>query len=421
MMTEILVDPALFRLRAFEVEWLEPLKTELSDLSARSVESTPERGRTTDSDSSALLLYVLIAEADRWLTMGQQLGYFAPTSASAYPLPLAEPSQLQWLLGAIRSESALPPGLGAREFSRALSEARDGLTAERREFLRLVCFAEEVEWLERLNQIRTFAEQLVNQPAEFPSEIVDGVAWGLDGFGWDTSDGPIYSPATESRGYSPGSSKSGPADTEMLTTDEFQQHLPAEWRSGWLSLVAKRSAVAGRRLAALAEVRTSIAATLLELTQMPPVGPPPERSQTKPETLHEASLDLSTRGRGVGRRSDRLLQVRVDVVDSEPDVVERLVEQLRVEQLRGDLDVEIVMSADAPLGTRADPVTLLVTAMSAGGALRLIKTARNWLARHAAARRISVTIDGDTIVLEEGWAQEQSALIEAYLARHEVE
>jgi hypothetical protein len=51
----------------------------------------------------------------------------------------------------------------------------------------------------------------------------------------------------------------------------------------------------------------------------------------------------------------------------------------------------------------------------------LIETVRDWLARHAAARRISVTIDGDTVVLEKGSEQERSALIEAYIRRHEVE
>jgi hypothetical protein len=51
----------------------------------------------------------------------------------------------------------------------------------------------------------------------------------------------------------------------------------------------------------------------------------------------------------------------------------------------------------------------------------LIETARDWLARHATTRSISVTIDGDTIVLEKGSEQERSALIDAYLRRHEVE
>lgn len=49
-----------------------------------------------------------------------------------------------------------------------------------------------------------------------------------------------------------------------------------------------------------------------------------------------------------------------------------------------------------------------------------IEAARDWLARDAAARRISVTIDGDTIVLEKASAQERSALIDAYIRRHEV-
>jgi hypothetical protein len=50
----------------------------------------------------------------------------------------------------------------------------------------------------------------------------------------------------------------------------------------------------------------------------------------------------------------------------------------------------------------------------------LIETVRDWLARHVATRRISVTIDGDTIVLERGSEQERSALIKAYMRRHGV-
>jgi hypothetical protein len=180
MMANTFVDPALFRLRTFEVEWLEPL---LNDLYDRSAESTLARGRM-ESDGTALLLHALIAEAYRWLTVGQQVGYFAQTSPSTSPLSLAEPLELEWLLSAIRSQAELPPGLGIREFARALSEARDDLTAERREFLRLVCFAEEVEWLERMEQIRRLAEEFAARPEEFaPSEIVDEVTWGLDHFG----------------------------------------------------------------------------------------------------------------------------------------------------------------------------------------------------------------------------------------------
>jgi hypothetical protein len=118
------------------------------------------------------------------------------------------------------------------------------------------------------------------------------------------------------------------------------------------------------------------------------------------------------------------------VVESQPDAdaseVDRLVRQLRAELV--DLDIESVTpvtSEDLPPGAKgADAVSLgalLVTLTAAGGVLPvLIETARDWLARRAEARRISVTIDGDEIVLERGSASERTALIEAYIRRHEV-
>jgi hypothetical protein len=104
MMAETFVDPALFRLRAFEVEWLEPLLNDLyDDLSA---EAALVRVRM-ESDGTALLLYALIAEAYRWLTVGQQVGYFAQTSPSTSPLSLADPPELERLLSTIRSQPEL--------------------------------------------------------------------------------------------------------------------------------------------------------------------------------------------------------------------------------------------------------------------------------------------------------------------------
>jgi hypothetical protein len=93
-----------------------------------------------------------------------------------------------------------------------------------------------------------------------------------------------------------------------------------------------------------------------------------------------------------------------------------------------DLEVEAVTSVtseNAPSDAKGvDLVSvgaLLVTLSATGGVLPvLIETTRDWLARHTAARRISVTIEGDTIVLEKSSETERSALIEAYIRRHEV-
>lgn len=117
------------------------------------------------------------------------------------------------------------------------------------------------------------------------------------------------------------------------------------------------------------------------------------------------------------------------VVEPEQEVdfekVDRSVRQLHAELK--DLDVESVTrlaSKNTPIGAKGDTYslyTLLITLTTAGGVLPvLMETARDWLARNAVAGRISVTIDGDTLVLEKSTTHERQALIEAYLRRHEV-
>lgn len=118
------------------------------------------------------------------------------------------------------------------------------------------------------------------------------------------------------------------------------------------------------------------------------------------------------------------------VFEPEPEVeseeAERSARQLRAE-LR-ELDVESVTpvtSQTVPEGAKGLDAailgTLLITLSTAGGVFAmLIETARDWLARSTTARRISMTIDGDTLVLEKASAQERSDLIDAYIRRHEV-
>lgn len=112
--------------------------------------------------------------------------------------------------------------------------------------------------------------------------------------------------------------------------------------------------------------------------------------------------------------------------DADPDDVNRLVRRLRAELM--DLDVEsvaTVASENAPPGAKGDPVSLgalLITLGTTGGVFAvLMETARDWLARQATAQRISVTIDGDTIVLEKSSEGERSELIDVFIRRHEVQ
>lgn len=127
MSDDVNVDPALFRLRAFEEEWLEPL-------AARATADTP-------------LDTLLLLEAEAWLGMGQDVAYFAAQSLS---LPLSrqdfsDSSASACLAEWIRSTGA-PTDLDAARFGRALSDAREDLTSRRRELLHLLLFADNAEW-----------------------------------------------------------------------------------------------------------------------------------------------------------------------------------------------------------------------------------------------------------------------------------
>ena len=108
----------------------------------------------------------------------------------------------------------------------------------------------------------------------------------------------------------------------------------------------------------------------------------------------------------------------------DPDASDRMVRRLGAEL--AELDVESVSRAvdgTAPDGSKgADAITLgaLVVAFSASGGVftALIGTLRDWLGRQPARHRISVTIDGDTIELDQASAGQQQALIDTYIQRH---
>ncbi|WP_239341422.1 hypothetical protein [Frankia sp. CiP3] len=118
------------------------------------------------------------------------------------------------------------------------------------------------------------------------------------------------------------------------------------------------------------------------------------------------------------------------VVAPDPEVDneagERLTRQLRAQI--GELDVESVGLAaggSVPDGAKAaDPATVgaIVVALSASGGVlpTLVGMLRDWLARHDRAHRISMTIDGDTIDMDRATADQQRALVDAFVRRHSV-
>lgn len=120
---------------------------------------------------------------------------------------------------------------------------------------------------------------------------------------------------------------------------------------------------------------------------------------------------------------DVLLVVHPDR-DTDEESGERLVRQLRAEL--SELDIESVRPAPGdvlPEGAKgADPVTVgaVIVALSASGGVftAVVETVKDWLGRHTARHRVSVTIDGDTIQLEKATTDQRQDLVEAFVCRH---
>jgi hypothetical protein len=110
--------------------------------------------------------------------------------------------------------------------------------------------------------------------------------------------------------------------------------------------------------------------------------------------------------------------------ETDPEVAERLGRRLRVELT--ELDVDSVVcepdgaAAEGAKGADAVTVGALLVAFSASGGVftAVIGVLRGWLERQQERHRISVTIDGDSIVLERATDGERRALVEAYVSRH---
>lgn len=117
-----------------------------------------------------------------------------------------------------------------------------------------------------------------------------------------------------------------------------------------------------------------------------------------------------------------LLMLKLDP-EAEPDEAERLGRQLRAELTQ--LDVEAVVPAstasepDGAKGVGVDWGALLVTLSAAGGVFTsLIAVVQDWLARHASAQRITMTIDNDTIILDRASMREREELIKVWVRQH---
>jgi Effector Associated Constant Component 1 len=128
--------------------------------------------------------------------------------------------------------------------------------------------------------------------------------------------------------------------------------------------------------------------------------------------------------RGFGLAPSVHIQIRPDE-GLDDETLDRLTRRLRAElaEVEG-VDSSALAGQDQTLeGAKAgDPVTLgaiVVTLGASGGVFAgLIGAVRDWLGRTTGRHRISVTIDGDTIELEQATLDQQQELLDAFVLRH---
>ncbi|HEY3556629.1 MAG TPA: hypothetical protein VGL05_04180 [Kribbella sp.] len=112
--------------------------------------------------------------------------------------------------------------------------------------------------------------------------------------------------------------------------------------------------------------------------------------------------------------------VEVVLVDVDPEVADRGIRQLRREL--GEFEVRDVLTV-APDGSKGDAAAVGAVAVALGGAggmvPLLIAIVRDWLGRRTAGQRVKLTVGEDSIELDAAAPEEQRALIEAFLRRHD--
>lgn len=211
-------NPALFRLRVFEEQWLEPLRL-----------------ATT---KGSLLDYILAAEAEEWIRIGVAVGYFPAWDQHERGIEAPDASSaviIKWM------RACEPwPELGTVTFAQALEAAREDLTRDRRSLLRLVIFAPEDEWDEAIRNLTSFRMALQTRG----SGCLDALAtasWALEGDLNESAD-PL---------------------------DLFQSHLPAGWRYGPMMALRDCASHAGERIDAVLIERAAITRGFKRIIESP--------------------------------------------------------------------------------------------------------------------------------------------------------
>jgi hypothetical protein len=107
--------------------------------------------------------------------------------------------------------------------------------------------------------------------------------------------------------------------------------------------------------------------------------------------------------------------------DAETAELNDAASQLRRELLELDVDnVQTPSGGPAPPGTRGVAAAEIGTLLVAAGRVAIgpvVQAIQSWIARRS-SRSVKLTIDGDSIELNNASADDQRQLIESFLARH---
>src|ERR1700733_12785682 len=123
------VGPAGFRLRAFEMDWFRPLMNAVPPESLDVNAPTFDAGRWPRSAPPAAFALTLAIEAERWVRLGLQVGYFAePPDSLDQELTLVAKAADRFVLDAWFPGPPPPEQVELPRFALALAEAREGLT-----------------------------------------------------------------------------------------------------------------------------------------------------------------------------------------------------------------------------------------------------------------------------------------------------
>jgi hypothetical protein len=153
-MSELPVDPDLFRLRSFEASWLGELDEREAELSAN-------------------LRFVLAMEAERWRAIGREIEYFSDADGFEVERVSGFPEELYFHDSTLPDEST---------FVSMLRAARGDRTPERLAFLDLFVFAGDERWeaaLDTVMEVAALGDARTWVP--LPPEQVAAIAWSLDG------------------------------------------------------------------------------------------------------------------------------------------------------------------------------------------------------------------------------------------------